>query len=278
LINVVTRDPAKSVSNGLPPRRATSEIADALAAEIDLVIECIGGVEPASTTIRNALASGKNVVSANKAAIAAKWGEFEPYMSEPRQLWFSGAVGGAIPVLETLGRLCGQVREVRGVINGTANYVLDAIARGESFDSAVSSAQAAGFAEADPSRDLSGADALDKLNLIAHSAFGPKQTVVTGAVCEISDDLDFDQDNPWRQISRAVVEDGVVSLSVTVEKISRQGFFGATRGAENRIEIELHDGRILRMIGQGAGRQPTTTSVMADVLEVWRRHQSKSTS
>ena len=123
--------------------------------------------------IKAALALDKTVVSANKAAIAAHWPEFVSFTREPqRRLWFSAAVGGAVPVLETLTDLGDQVQEVRGVLSSTCNTVLDALSRDESFEAAVTAAQASGLAcEADPSRDLSGMDAADKLRLIVHTAF-----------------------------------------------------------------------------------------------------------
>jgi homoserine dehydrogenase len=276
---VATRRPAKAIANGLPVALACNDLDRALAPDIDIVIECIAGVEPAGSVIKDALAMGKTVVSANKAAIAAYWSEFALFASGPkRRLWFSAAVGGAVPVLETLGNLGDQVQEVRGVINGTCNCVLDALDRGEEFDAAVSAAQAAGFAEADPSRDLSGEDAADKLRLIAHAAFGAHHPVAPLAVRGIGAYLVCDQTHLWRQIARAVKANGTVSLSVAPEWVLRSSFLGQTKGAENRLEIVLTDGRVVRIAGQGAGRWPTTTAVMADVLEIVRRRRSASKS
>jgi homoserine dehydrogenase len=277
LAHVVTRRPAKAVANGLAAPLASSELDRALAREIDLVIECIGGIEPAGSVIEAALAMGKTVVSANKAAIAAYWTEFSSFTREPRRrLWFSAAVGGAVPVLETLAGLGDQVREVRGVINGTCNFVLDALARGEDFEAAVRAAQDAGFAEPDPSRDLGGEDSADKLRLIAHTAFGMHHPLMPFEVLGIDARLVCDKTHLWRHVARAVRVNGTVSLSVAPQWVLRDSFLGQTTGVENRLEVVLKDDQVVRLAGQGAGRWPTTTAVMADVLEVARRRQDLS--
>jgi homoserine dehydrogenase len=275
LVAVVARRPAKAVANGLSMLLACDDLERAADSDVDLVIECIGGPEEAGYIIKAALAAGKTVVSANKAAIVAHWPALASFTDEPnRRLWFSAAVGGAVPVLETLASLGDQVQEVRGVINGTCNCVLDALARGEGFDAAVSAAQAAGFAEADPRRDLCGDDAADKLRLIAHTAFGIRSLRAPIAIRGISGYLVCDQTYLWRHIGHAVRVNGATSLSVAPERVLRNSFLGQTRGPENRLEIVLRDGAVIRLAGQGAGRWPTTTAVMADVLEVSRRRRS----
>jgi len=274
---VVTRHPPRVVANGLPGSLAGNDLDRALMPDIDLVIECIGGIEAAGAVIKSALAMGKIVVSANKAAIAAHWPQLASFTSAPqRRLWFSAAVGGAVPVLETLSTLGDQVQEVRGVISSTCNWVLDAMSRGEAFEAAVAAAQAAGFAEADPSRDLCGMDAADKLRLIAHIAFGAPYPLAPPATRGIRGYLVCDETRLWRQIGRAAKIDGTVSMSVAPERVLRNSFLGQTRGAENRLEIVLKDDRVVCLAGQGAGRWPTTTAVMADVLEVVRQRRAAS--
>src|SRR6202011_3856112 len=173
LAGVVVRRPQRHAAVGLPASLLTDDAKLALRPDVDLVIECWGGVEPAGSVIEAALAKGKTVVTANKAAVAAYWPEFASFAQEPdRRLWFSAAAGGAVPMLETLSHLDKYVRELRGVINGTSNRVLDSMAAGDSLEGAVRAAQVAGFAEADPRRDLSGFDTADKLSLLAQAAFG----------------------------------------------------------------------------------------------------------
>jgi len=151
----------------------TDDFDRALLPEVDLVIECLGGVEPAGSVIVAALAMRKAVATANKAAVAAYWPELAPSLREPnRRLWFSATVGGAVPMLEVLSRMHGRLRGLRGVISSTCNSVLDSIARGHSYNSAVHEAQAAGLTEGDPHRDLCGLDAADKLSLMARAGWG----------------------------------------------------------------------------------------------------------
>jgi homoserine dehydrogenase len=218
------------------------------------------------------------VVTANKAAVATYLQEFALHMREPdRRLWIGATVGGAVPVLETLAHLRDRVQELRGVINGTCNYVLDELNFGASFDATVRAAQRAGFAEADPDRDLSGRDTADKLSLIAHTAFGIHVLPDNIRTRGIDGDLTSSDPQSWRLIGRAVRSPTGATLSVGPEQIDRSSFLGQTAGAENRIEIVLKSGETIRLAGQGAGRWPTTLSVLGDVLEIVRRRSRDST-
>jgi homoserine dehydrogenase len=183
----------------------------------------------------------------------------------------------AVPVLETLWHLRDRVQELCGVINGTCNYVLDALAGGASFDIAVRAAQVAGFAEADPDRDLSGKDAADKLSLMAHAAFGVHVVPHTVRTRGIHGALMAADPSVWRLIGRATRSPTGVSLVVGPEQISRTSFLGQTAGAENRLEILLESGETVRLAGQGAGRWPTTLAVLGDVQEIVRRRSRAAT-
>jgi homoserine dehydrogenase len=173
--------------------------------------------------------------------------------------------------------LRGRVRELRGVINGTCNVVLDAIATGESFDDAVRAAQRSGFAEADPYRDLSGQDSADKLSLMSHAAFSghaPSHGIRSRGIDEA---LVAAEPDVWRLIGRARRTPAGVTLSVGPEQMARTSFLGQTAGAENRLEIVLETGEIVRLAGQGAGRLPTTLAVLGDVQEIVRRRARAAT-
>jgi homoserine dehydrogenase len=278
LIAVVTRHPARHVANGVPESIASDDLHQAFRADVDLVIEALSGVEPAGSVIEAALMMGKTVVTSNKAAVATYWHEFSAYLAEPdRRLWYGSTVGGAVPILETLGHLRGRVRELRGVINGTCNVVLDAIATGESFDDAVRAAQRSGFAEADPYRDLSGQDSADKLSLMSHAAFSghaPSHGIRSRGIDEA---LVAAEPDVWRLIGRARRTPAGVTLSVGPEQMARTSFLGQTAGAENRLEIVLETGEIMRLAGQGAGRLPTTLAVLGDVQEIVRRRARAAT-
>jgi homoserine dehydrogenase len=272
LVGIVVRKPQRHVASGLSASLVTGDAKLALRPDIDLVIECWGDVEPAGSVIGAALAGGKTVVTANTAAVAAYWPEFAPFAQEPdRRLWFSAAAGGAVPMLETLAHLGEHVRELRGVINGTSNWILDSLAAGKSLDEAVRAAQMKGLSEADPRRDLSGLDTADKLSLLAQAAFGVHVPTTRIPICGIGGPLPPAETQVWRLIARAARANGEMTLAVAPERVARESFLGRTTGAENRLEIVLESGQVVRLVGQGAGRWPTTTAVLGDVREIARR-------
>ena len=236
---------------------------------IDLIIECFGGTGLPSPLMETALASGKFVISANKAAVAARWPALSSYVrGDKRRLWYSAAVGGAVPMIEALNELTGPVREIRGIVNGTCGVVMDALAQGKSHEEAIAIAQAGGFAEADPARDLSGRDSADKLALLIEAAFGvwlPPGDIPTRGIATMASHS-ADQ----KLIARATrTERGIVAC-VAPEAAPAGSFLSLARGPENRLEIETAAGEVIRLRGQGAGRWPTALSVMGDLHEVSR--------
>jgi homoserine dehydrogenase len=251
---------------------ATSDGSVVLDDTIDIVVECFGGVGMPYPLVAAALAAGKFVVTANKALVAARWAEFCVYArgSNP-QLLFSAAVGGAVPMLETLRALASRqqrVREIRGSINGTCGVVLEAQALGKTRQEAIALAQRGGFAEADPARDLSGRDSADKLALMTYAAYGEwfaPELIPTHGIDSIAGDV-----KGYMLIARARQAAELVAVSVAPESFGPDTYLGQARGAENRVEIELESGEVLRLRGQGAGRWPTTVSVVADLFEIAR--------
>lgn len=237
---------------------------------VDIVIICTTATPQIPQLIAAALGAGKFVITANKAAVAAHGPRLVGQSLATRgRLWYSAAVGGAVPVLETLTALHSPVREIRGIINGTCGAVLDAWASGKTRDEAIRAAQAAGFAEADPSRDLSGRDSADKLVLMTAAAFGrwlaPHDIHTRGI-----DGIDGDPDG-LKLVARATrTPVNTITASVALERPHANSFLGQARGAENRLEIELESGEVIQLRGQGAGRWPTTASIMGDLHEVAR--------
>jgi homoserine dehydrogenase len=160
------------------------------------------------------------------------------------------------------------VREIRGILNGTCGVVLDALADGKSRIQAIALAKAGGFAEADPARDLSGCDSADKLALMIEASFGQwmaPQTIPTRGVDDVPS-----HSGGYKLIARARHSHEGITASVAPELPSEGGFLGQARGPENRIEIELENGEVIRLQGQGAGRWPTAVSVLGDLHEVAR--------
>jgi homoserine dehydrogenase len=240
---------------------------------VDVIIVCIPATPLAYPLIASALNAGKFVITANKAAVAANGPALARYSrGENRRLWYSAAVGGALPVLETLAAVKSPVREVRGIVNGTCGIVLDEWASGKTREEAILTAQAAGFAEANPWRDISGQDSADKLSLMIEAAFEkwvPPDEIPTSGLQTI-------EGIPTGQklIARATRIPTGISASVAPVFTPPDSFLGQARGAENRLEIELETGEILRLRGQGAGRWPTTVSIMGDLFAVARRREA----
>jgi homoserine dehydrogenase len=154
--------------------------------------------------------------------------------------------------------------------------VLDALADGAFLSDAVGAAQRSGLVEANPDRDLSGADSADKLSLIAQVAFGVSVTPQAIPIRGVAAALGSHRMWVWRLVAQAVRTNEEVKLSVAPEQVARSTFLGQTTGAENRLEILLEDGEVVRLAGQGAGRWPTTSAVMGDVYEVVRLRSFES--
>jgi homoserine dehydrogenase len=204
--------------------------------------------------------------------VAARWVDLSVYARGlKRQIWFSAAVGGALPALETLDTLAtlkSPVREIRGSINGTCGVVLDARADGKTHHEAIALARASGFAEADPARDLSGRDSADKLALMINAAF--EEWVAPENIPTRGIDGIPGGSKGYKLIARARRDGQQVTASVAPELLELESFLGQARGAENRIEIELQSGKVIKLCGQGAGRWPTAVSVVGDLHQVAR--------
>jgi homoserine dehydrogenase len=246
---------------------ATVDPAAAAGDAIDVLVICGGDASFAYSLAEGALRAGKFVVTANKAMVAAHGASLQTFLNDGR-LRCSAAVGGAVPVLETLARVKTGVREIRGIINSTSSVILDEIARGSSLPDAIATARARGYAEENPTRDLSGEDSADKLAIAIGTAFGewidPARIPTRGV-----DGIHGGHDR-HRLIATATAADGRIAARVEPEPQPSSSYLGAARGPENRVEIELASGEVIRLRGQGAGRWPTTASVMADLQEVAR--------
>ena len=171
-----------------------------------------------------------------------------------------------------------RVQEIRGVLNGTCNYIIDQICAGLTFDEAVKMAQSKGFAEADPSADLTGRDSAEKLTIL--SRFLAVTNVVNNSMTItglVPGDATLIRESRQRGIQYRLVASYSVSgqagdLQVGLQQLSPGDFLASCSGEENRLEIRSTRGELKRLQGLGAGRLPTTASVMADLLQLWRLH------
>jgi homoserine dehydrogenase len=245
--------------------------------EVDVVVELIGGIDPAREVVRAALAAGKPVVTANKLILAQ-----DAALQAHQAIRFSAAVGGAVPALEAV-RFLGDrsIASLSGVLNGTCNYILDRIAAGCTWEHAVSEAQAHGFAEQDPTADVSGADTVCKLRVLARHAFPSFDHHHIDCTGIETVDADWVQsvarDGGRVRLVGTVVADGRVHLEVKPTLVDGDHPFAQIRNEENCLLIGTQDGEAQHALtGRGAGRWPTTAAVMADLFDLSRESQETS--
>jgi homoserine dehydrogenase len=260
------------------PAKFTDSLEEALAGDPDILVELVGGVELARDAMHHALLQGAQVVSANKAAVAKHWDSLHAAAARNGgELRFSAAVGGGAPILEALSRLEGKVVSVEGVMNGTCNYLLSRLAEGWSFERALAKAQELGFAEADPSADVDGHDAADKLSILVREAFDvallPKwidkhslRDLVPEAAAEA-----LARGEVLKQVGSCRARpDGSIEAEVRIVSLPLDHPLAQTRDEENRFLVTDVDGNVHDVFGKGAGRWPTATAVFADVMDAQR--------
>jgi homoserine dehydrogenase len=294
LVGVAVRDMARARGAGIAADLLTDAPAHLVASDdTDVVVELMGGDEPARTLIAAALASGKAVVTANKHVIAHHGPELEAIARRTgAALRFEAAVGGGIPVLGPLAAelAADRVVRVRGIVNGTTNYILSAMAdEGRAYDDVLAAAQAAGYAEADPSGDVEGDDAVNKLVILIRLAFGtwvdPAEVVrrppavtpgglgrpgITGVTAtDIVGAAALDA--TIKLIADATRgADDQITASVLPTVVSLTDPMGRTNGVTNRIEVRAEPLGDVAFVGPGAGGGATSSAVLSDLLAIAR--------
>lgn len=276
-VAVAARDAEKARALGVPPNLITRDPWAALAAEPDVAVELLGGAEPAGSLLHAALDQGCHAVTANKRVLAERGAELEALAFERgARLRGSAAVGGSAPVLEHVARLRpGEARRVRGVLNGTANFVLGELASGQDLESALAGARARGLTERDAARDLDGRDAADKLRVIASKLGLPGLSVERSAV-DAADPGTPQRAASARSRGRALRQVATLELEgrpaarVELQELGDDDPLCALAGARNAVVIERRDGRSARVEGIGAGRWPAAQSVLGDLLALAR--------
>lgn len=256
--------------------------------DVDVVIEVIGGIEPARSLILSALEHGASVVSANKALLAEDGATlFEAAEKAGRDLYYEAAVAGAIPILRPLREsLAGdKVTRVLGIVNGTTNFILDKMdTSGAGFGDALEEAQALGYAEADPTADVEGFDAAAKAAILASLAFHSRVTandVHREGITEVSaGDVRSarEMDSVVKLLAIAELrtdEQGEEAVSVRVHPamIPRSHPLASVREAYNAVFVESEAAGQLMFYGPGAGGSPTASAVLGDLVTVARNHR-----
>jgi homoserine dehydrogenase len=261
------------------PARCFTDDAGAVVGDpdVDLVVEVIGGIEPARTLIVEALMGGKPVVTANKELIATHGRElFETAEGAGVDLLFEASVAGGVPLIRPLREsLAGdRIRRVMGIVNGTTNYILTRMTdSGASFADALAEAQRLGFAETDPTADVEGYDAAAKAAIMASIAFGAR--VVAGdvyreGITEITlDDIASARDLGYVVKLLAVAEelDGQVAVRVHPAMVPARHPLAAVRDSFNAVFIEGDAVGELMLYGRGAGGAPTASAVLGDLVD-----------
>ncbi len=286
IVGVYVRDMTKD-RVGLDPALLTDD-ADALIARADVVVELMGGIEPAKSIILKAIAAGAGVVTANKALLAAHGPElYEAADAANVDLYFEAAVAGAIPIIRPVREsLAGDhVRRILCIVNGTTNYVLDEMTtRGLGYDVAVKQAQDLGYAEADPSADVDGYDAAAKAAILASLAFHqrvPLQDVYREGISAITAaDVAAATESGHVIKLLAIAErtgegvDGGVSVRVHPALVPLSHPLASVHGAYNAVFVEAEAAGELMFYGKGAGGTPTASAVLGDVVSV-ARHRAQ---
>jgi homoserine dehydrogenase len=248
---------------------------------VDIVIELIGGLEPARQFILRALASGKHVVTANKALLATHGEELYAEASRlGRMLAFEAAVAGGIPLIRAVkeGLAANRITSLHGILNGTSNYILSKMTdEGQEFSRVLAEAQAQGYAEADPTYDIEGIDTAHKLQILATLAFRTsvklKDIYVEGISKVTPQDIQLAREMGFRikLLAIAKAKNGFLELRVHPTMISESSPMSAVSGVFNAIFLNGDVVNDLMFYGRGAGQMPTASSVWADVVEIARR-------
>ena len=286
LVGIAVRDVTAERSVDLPPELFTTD-AESLILGADIVIELMGGIEPARSYILLAINSGADVVTANKALLAEHGAElFAAADQVGAQINYEAAVAGAIPIVRPLrDSLAGdRVKRILGIVNGTTNFILDRMdTEGDSMEQALAMATELGYAEADPTADVGGHDAAQKAAILASLAFHtavPLASVYREGITGVT----------LKQIESARKSGYVVKLLAICERLTdasgqegvsarvypamvhRSHPLAAVHGANNAVFVEAESAGSLMFYGAGAGGEETASAVLGDLVSIARRH------
>ena len=260
--------------------RFSTDLESLQSSDVDVVVELIGGTDTAAELVRTSLEKGRAVVTANKALLASHGNELFATASERKTpLGFEASVCGGIPIVSVLGTgLSGnQVTTIAGIINGTCNYILTAMdERGVDFSTALSEAQDLGFAEADPTFDVEGIDAAQKLAILAALAFRTSIDADSVYVEGISgvrvEDLEYAADFGYKIKHIGIAKRTKTGIEVRVHPVfvNHTSLIASVANEMNAVQIGSNAVDTLALIGPGAGGRPTASAVLADIIEVAR--------
>lgn len=278
-VGVRSLDKARKIA--LPPTVITTDLAAIVTdPEIDIIVELLGGLEPARSLILQAIQAGKHIVTANKAVIARYGDEIYSAANEAKvYVLIEGAVGGGIPVIEPLKQSLGanRISSVMGIVNGTTNYILTKMSNeGGEFAKVLSEAQNLGYAEADPTADIEGLDAADKIAILASLAFNrrvKRSEILTEGITQIdSADIHYAAKLGFviKLLAIAQAGDTANQLQVRVHPtlVPKNHPLASINDVYNAILITGDPIGQVMFFGPGAGSGPTASAVVADILNI----------
>ncbi len=281
IVKILNRNPEKDRDIVVADGVYTQNPADILNnPEIDIVVELIGGIEPATSYMAEALKNGKHVVTANKAAIAENGNMLQNLaLKNNVMLRFEASVGGGIPILSTLSGalLSNDFDEILGIVNGTTNYILTQMSEyGLDYEDVLRDAQEKGFAERDPSGDVEGTDVANKLSILMSIVFGlhvaPKDIPTQGITMITKDDISFATQFGYRikLLATAKKTGNTVECHVQPSLVSFKHPLASVSNEFNALFVKGNAVDDLMFYGKGAGPLPTGSAVLGDIIEISR--------
>ena len=287
IVKILNRHPDKDRGIDIPKYKYTTDVRDIMEdPEISIVVELIGGIEPATEYMAQALRNGKSVVTANKAAIAAN-GKYLAELAQDNHvlLRFEAAVAGGIPILTSLttALLSNKFTDVHGILNGTTNYILTQMSEyGKDYEDVLRDAQALGFAEADPTADVEGIDAANKLSILISLIFGisvtPDMIPTQGITSIAAEDIAFAKESGYtiKLLASANEDKGKVTCSVGPQMVRNSHPLASVSNEFNAVFVRGNSVDELMFYGRGAGPLPTGSAVLGDVIGVARKQGKDS--
>lgn len=281
IVAVFERGPERAARADLPPGLIQTDGATVIDhPAVQIVVEVLGGEEPARTLIDRALRAGKPVVTANKETLAKHGGALFPLAVALRvPLLCEASVGGGIPLFAALRQVqaANTITAFRGIINGTTNFILSAMTeQGTRYADVLTEAQRLGYAEPDPTADVEGFDAVYKACVLAQACFGvavsPESVARTGITGVSAEQIARAKaaGEVIKLLARGSYAGGEVSLSVAPARVSASSPLGATNANNNAIELTGDRVGSVLLVGQGAGPRPTASAILADIVDAAR--------
>jgi homoserine dehydrogenase len=276
LTYVFNRGVARKRADWVPSSVTWSEDADAvLASDVDVIVELAGGLDPAGGWVRKALDAGKSVVTANKKLIAMEGVELERLAAaRGGHLKYGAAVAGGIPVIPGLeqGLAGDRIERIEGILNGTCNFILSKMEDGADYATVLREAQAAGYAEADPTEDVGGFDARAKLSILMRLALrvqvNPEEIIPRPITAVAAVDFSYARDLGCtiRQVARGERSGDKIAATVGPMLLALRSPLAWSRGTENMVIFTGQYGGDVVFSGHGAGGHPTAVAVVSDLL------------